>query len=123
MVQNGPERTGAEAMDRINVIVSHTWMVRTFLKHAPEFEDDVELLRIPRTIFDFARAVETRYSKRDPEGYLKMVRKKIGKLRAAAEQLAAEQPQISAHTNFQQASLSLTGCVNQIQETLDSLTA
>ena len=110
-----------EAMERINTIVAHAWMVRTFLKHAPEFEDDSERMEIPREIFNFARAVETRYAARDAEGYLKMVRKKLGKLRSAAERFAAEQPGISNHTNFQQAALSLTGCVRAIEEILDSL--
>ena len=110
-----------EAMERINTIVSHAWMVRTFLKHTPEFEDDPERMEIPREIFDFARAVDTRYAARDAEGYLKMVRKKLGKLRTAAERFAAEQPGISNHTNFQQAALSLTSCVRAIEEILDSL--
>jgi len=113
--------TPTEAMKRINTIVAHAWMVRTFLKHAPEFEEDVERMEIPRSIFDFARAVETRYAERDADGYLKMVRKKIGKLRAAAEKFAVEQPDISNHTNFQQAALSLTGCVAAIQEVMESL--
>jgi hypothetical protein len=113
--------TAAEAMDRIHAIVAHAWMVRTFLKHAPEFEEDVDRMEIPRAIFDFARAVETRYVQRDIEGYLKMVRKKFGKLRSAAERLATEQPEISNHTNFEQAAISLTACVHAIQECLDSI--
>lgn len=113
--------TPADAMERINTIVAHAWMVRTFLKHAPEFEEDVERMEIPRTIFDFARAVETRYAERDADGYLKMVRKKLGKLRAAAEKFAAEQPGISNHTNFQQAAASLRGCVRAVDEILHSL--
>src|SRR5262245_18527847 len=42
--------TPSEAMERINTIVAHAWMVRTFLKHAPEFEEDVERMEIPRAI-------------------------------------------------------------------------
>jgi hypothetical protein len=96
-------------------------MVRTFLKHAPEFEDDPDRMDIPREIFDFARAVERRYVAKDADGYLKMVRKKLGKLRAAAHRFGAEQPAISNHTNFQQAVASLTGCVRAIEEILQSL--
>jgi hypothetical protein len=113
--------TATEAMERINTVVAHAWMVRTFLKHAPEFEEDVERMEIPRAIFDFARAVETRYAERDAEGYLKMVRKKLGKLRSAVEHFATDQPKISNHTNFQQAAMSLTGCVRAIQEVLESM--
>jgi hypothetical protein len=113
--------TAPEAMERINTIVAHAWMVRTFLKHAPEFEENVERMAIPRAIFDFARAAETRYVERDADGYLKMVRKKLGKLHAAAERFASQQPDISNHTNFKQASLSLTGCVTSIQEILAAI--
>jgi len=112
--------TPAEAMERINTVVAHAWMVRTFLKHAPEFEEDVERMEVPREIFDFARAVETRYVQRDADGYLKMVRKKLAKFRAAAERFASQQPDISNHTNFQQAAVSLSGCVRAIEELLAS---
>lgn len=105
-------------MRRINVVVAHVWMVRTFLKHAEEIEDDPERMRVPRTLFDFARAIETRYASGDAEGYLKMVRKKLSKLRAAADDFAADVDNISSHTNFKQAALSLSGCVEQIEEIL-----
>ncbi len=113
--------TPAEAMERINTIVAHAWMVRTFLKHAPEFEDDVERMEIPRAIFDFARAVETRYATRDAAGFLKLVRKKLPRLRTAAERLATERTSISNHTNFEQAALSLSGCVQAIEEILGAV--
>jgi hypothetical protein len=114
--------TPDEAMERINTIVAHAWMVRTFLKHAPEFEDDVDRMEIPRAIFDFARAVETRYATRDAVGYLKMVRKKLPKLRAAAERFSAERTTISNHTNFEQAAMSLSGCTRAIEEILSTVT-
>jgi hypothetical protein len=113
--------TAQEAMRRINVIASHLWMVRTFLKHAEEMEDDPDRLRIPRVLFDFARAIETRYSNDDADGYVKMVRKKLPKLRAVADQFAHEVDEISSHTNFKQASLSLSGCVDEIDEVLRQL--
>ena len=113
--------TSQEAMRRINTVISHLWMVRTFLKHAEEMEDDSERMRVPRTLFDFARAVESRYIAGDSQGYLKMVRKKLSKLRSAAEQFAAEVDEISSHTNFKQAALSLSGCVDEIYEILDQV--
>jgi hypothetical protein len=113
--------TAQDAMRRINVIASHLWMVRTFLKHAEEIEDDPDRLRIPRVLFDFARAIETRYSNDDADGYVKMVRKKLPKLRAVADQFAHEVDEISSHTNFKQASLSLSGCVDEIDEVLRQL--
>ena len=50
--------TPDEAMARSQPILAHLWMVRTFLKHAPEIEEDAELLEVPRTLFDSIRAVE-----------------------------------------------------------------
>lgn len=115
-----PHLNPTEAVERIETIVAHAWMVRTFLKHAPEFEEDTDRMEIPRTIFDFARAVETRRTA-GPAEYLRMVRKKLSKLRAATTRFAREQPGISNHTNFQQAAISLTGCVRQIEELLNAV--
>ena len=50
--------TPEEAVARLNVILAHAWMVRTYLKHADEIQEDEELLAVPRTIFDFVRALE-----------------------------------------------------------------
>src|SRR5437667_34768 len=48
----------SEAVERLNVLLAHAWMVRTFLKHAEEIQEDEELLDVPRTLFDSIRAVE-----------------------------------------------------------------
>jgi hypothetical protein len=50
--------TPESAMERLNVILAHAWMVRTFLKHADEIQDDGELLEVHRMIFDYVRALE-----------------------------------------------------------------
>ena len=42
-----------DAMDRLNVVLAHAWMVRNFLKHADEVQDDEEMLDVHRTVFDF----------------------------------------------------------------------
>ena len=44
-----------EAVERLNVLLAHAWMVRTFLKHADEVQEDEEMLEVPRTIFDSIR--------------------------------------------------------------------
>jgi hypothetical protein len=103
---------------RVETVLAHLWMVRTFLKHAPEFEDDVELMRIPRTIFDFVRAVETRMGDDDPQELQKMLRKKLPRLVTAAEEFAAQSGEISDHTNFRMAAVSLSGCVRELQGVL-----
>jgi hypothetical protein len=105
--------------ERVEAVLAHLWMVRTFLKHAPEFEEDVELMRIPRAIFDFVRAVETRMGA-EPQELAKMLRQKLPRLKGAAEQFAAQVRDISDHTNFKMAVVSLSGCVEELGELLGS---
>src|SRR5438128_378556 len=113
--------TPAEAMERINTVLAHAWMVRTFLKHADEIQDDEELLEVPRMIFDYTRAVEPSYQRQDAKEYLHRARGKLPKLRRVAEFFTREHRRVSDHTNFQTAALSLSGCVRQIEEILSSL--
>ncbi len=105
-------------MERLNVVMAHAWMVRNFLKHADEVQDDQEMLDVHRMIFDFIRAAEPSYQRKDATEYLHRVRGKLPKLRRAAEYFAAEWRRVSAHTNFEMAAQSLTGCVKQIEEIL-----
>jgi len=115
------EITPEEAVERINTVFSHAWMVRTFLKHAPEFEDEAELLAIPRSIFDCIRAVESAYVAGDTKRYLKRVKDKLRRLKEVSEDLDEELPDISNHTNFQQAALSLRTCVREIEGILKAV--
>lgn len=105
-----------EAVERLNVVLAHAWMVRTFLKHADEVQEEEEFLEVHRLIFDSIRSVEPSYQRRDTKDYLRRLRGKLPKLRRAAEFLAHEHRRISDHTNFQMAALSLSGCVRQIEE-------
>jgi len=113
--------TPDEAMERINVILAHAWMVRAFLKHADEAQDDAEILDVHRTIFDYTRAVEPSFERRDPVEYLRRVKGKLPKLRRAAELFAREYKRVSDHTNFHMAALSLSGVVRQLEEILASV--
>jgi hypothetical protein len=110
-----------EAMERLNVILAHAWMVRTFLKHADEVQDEEEFLEVHRLIFDSIRAVEPSYQRKDAKEYLRRLGGKLPKLRRAAEFFAREHRRISDHTNFQMAALSLTGCVQHIEEILAAI--
>ena len=110
--------TPEEAVQRLNTVLAHAWMVRTFLKHADEIQDDEELLDVPRTIFDYARAVEPAFQRGDWKEFLHRIKGKLPKLRRATELFAAEYRRVSDHTNFQMAAASLTGCVRQIEEIL-----
>ena len=93
-------------------------MVRTFVKHSEEVEEFPELMGIVRAVFDTSRALETRAD--DPPAYLKMLRKKIGKLRQAAEQFRRDAPLASTHTNFQQAVVSMDACIEELESLLDA---
>lgn len=101
---------------RVDAIMAHAWMVRTFVKHSTEVEDYPELMNAARTIFDAARALETQRASAD--GLIKSVRKKLSKLRQAAaefDQLVAAE---ISHTNFQQAVLSFNGCIEELERLL-----
>ena len=106
---NTKHQTLGEAVQQSERIMSHAWMVRTFVKHSPEIEEFPELMEIARTVFDTARALETRVD--DPAGYLHMLKKKIGKLRKAADQFRHDAPAASDHTNFKQAVISMDACI------------
>ena len=103
-----------EAMESLNAVLAHAWMVRTFLKHAEEIQDDADLLEVPRMIFDYIRAVEPSYQRRDVKEYLHRARAKLPKLRRVAELFAREYRRASDHTNFEMAARSLTACVQRI---------
>ena len=107
-----------EAVERLNVLLAHAWMVRTFLKHAEEIQDDEEFLDVPRTTFDYIRALEPSYQRRDAKEFLSRAAGKLPKLRRAAEFFAREYRRVSDHTNFQMAATSLRFCVQQIEEIL-----
>jgi hypothetical protein len=113
--------TPEQAVERLNAVFAHAWMVRTFLKHAEEIQDDEELLEVPRTIFDYVRATEPAHLRGDVEEHLRRARGKLHKLRRVAELFAREHRRVSDHTNFQMAALSLSGCVRQIEEILESV--
>ena len=110
--------TAEAAMDRINLILAHAWMVRQFLKHADEVQDDEEMLDVHRMIFDYTRAVEPSWQKRDAAEYLHRARGKLSKLKKVAEFFAGNYQRVSDHTNFQMAATSLKFVVEQIEEVL-----
>ncbi len=110
--------TANEAVERLQGVLAHLWMVRTFLKHADEIQDDEELLDVPRTLFDYIRAVEPAAQRNDTREYLHRIRGKLPKLRRAAELLKTEYRRVSTHTNFEMAALSLMTALRQSEEIL-----
>jgi len=112
--------TPDEAMERINTILAHAWMVRQFLKHADEVQDDEGMLEVHRMIFDYIRAVEPSYQRKDAKEYLHRARGKLSKLRRQAEIFAQSYRRVSDHTNFEMAARSLSGCVREIERVLSA---
>lgn len=104
--------------DRVAAIdrwLSHVWMVRAFLKHCEEAEEDDELRDVQRTLYDYMLALGPAIASSDHGKYLKQAKKKLKKLMAARDLFLEIQPEISSHTNFQMAAVSLDHSVTQVQ--------
>jgi hypothetical protein len=110
-----------QAMCRIDTLLAHVWMVRAFVKHSDEVEDDEELAGVQRALYDYQLAVGGAWRDQNAAEYLKLAGKKFVKLRAAAETFARIQPEVSTHTNFQMAVASLTAAVKEIGQILDEV--
>jgi hypothetical protein len=107
-----------EAMERINTTLAHAWMVRNFLKHADEVQEDEQMLEVHRMIFDYIRALEPSYQRKDAKEYLRRAQGKVPKLRRVAEYFASDYRRVSTHTNFEMAAVSLSDCIQRIEEIL-----
>jgi len=105
-----------EAVQRLNMVLAHAWMVRTFLKHADEIQENEDMLDVPRTLYDSIRAVEPAFQRGDTADYLRRLKGKLPKLRKAAEYFNEHFREFSPHTNFEMAALSLKGIVKQMEE-------
>src|SRR5262245_11187018 len=115
--------TPREAMQRIDDLLSHVWMVRTFLKHNDEVQEDEELNDIDRTLYDCMHSLGESAKQNDAEAYLRQAQKKFARLRAATDRFSELQPEISTHTNFQMAARSLRAAVDGVGAILGSLAA
>lgn len=104
----------AERVTEIDKLLTHVWMVRTFLKHSEEAEEDDELRDVHRDPYDYMLALGAPLAAGDHEKYLKLCKKKLKKLKAATELFTEIQPEISSHTNFQMAAASLRLAVAQV---------
>lgn len=107
-----------EAMHRLDALASHVWMVRTFIKHSEEAEEDDALLEIVRALYDYCLALGPAWTAQDSAEYLKVAGKKLSRLREASNQFAQLQPQVSDHTNFKMAVRSLAAAVDEIAQFL-----
>ena len=74
-----------EAVARLNAVLAHAWMIRTFLKHADEVQENEGMLDVPRTLYDSIRAVEPAFQRGDLGNFLRRLKGKLPKLRRVAE--------------------------------------
>ncbi len=109
-----------QTMRSIDTLLSHVWMVRAFLKHCEEAEEDEELRDVHRALYDYMLALGAPLKAGDTETYLKTARKKYSKLKKATELFREIQPEVSAHTNFQMAAHSLSTAVKQVGDLLEA---
>ncbi len=105
-----------EAVGRLNTILAHAWMIRTFLKHADEIQENEDMLDVPRTLYDSIRAVEPAHQRGDVAEFLRRLKGKLPKLRRAGDYFATHFREFSPHTNFEMASASLLGVVQAMEE-------
>ncbi len=113
-----PRITSTNLMQTIDTQLAHVWMVRAFIKHSDEAAEDDELAEVHRELYDVMLAVGGPLKEGDADEYLRVARKKIGKLRRAAELFERIQPEVSQHTNFIMAVASLKAAVGEIQRLL-----
>lgn len=111
--------TDEQRMQRIDDLLTHVWMVRTFLKHSEEVEDDEELAEIMRKLYDYTHSLGAAWSAQDATAYLQQARKKFHRLRQATEQFADIQPDVSMHMNYQMARRSLEAAVRDVGQLLE----
>ena len=103
-----------DLMHAIDTQLTHVWMVRTFLKHSEEAKEDDEVAEVHRELYDYMLALGAPLKEGNAEEYLRVARKKFGKLKRAAELFGTIQPEVSGHTNFVMAVGSLKEAVGEI---------
>ncbi|MBM3984002.1 MAG: hypothetical protein FJ304_27780 [Planctomycetes bacterium] len=113
--------TPADAVARLNTVLAHAWMIRTFLKHADEVQDNEGMLDVPRTLYDSIRAVEPARERGDHGDFLRRLKGKLPKLRRVADHFSAHFKEFSPHTNFEMAAASLLGVVRHMEEIFAAL--
>jgi hypothetical protein len=111
----------AVAVEQIDDQLAHLWMVRTFIKHSDEAQEDDDLKEVARELYDYILAVAPAKLAEDNDAYVKTAKKKFAKLRNAADLYDEIQADVSSHTNFEMANRSLQLVVARIDEILQSV--
>jgi cob(I)alamin adenosyltransferase len=115
-----PGMAPPDLMLAIDAQLAHVWMVRAFLKHSDEAQEDDELAEVHRDLYDFMLALGGPLKENKPDEYLRLAGKKLSKLKRASEKFTAIQPLVSTHTNFQMAVASLATAVKEITKLLET---
>src|SRR5437016_272925 len=100
-----------DLMHAIDTQLAHVWMVRAFIKHSDEAAEDEELAEVHRELYDYMLALGGPFKEGNAEDYLKLASKKFNKLKRATEKFERIQPEVSQHTNFFMAAVSLKAAV------------
>jgi hypothetical protein len=117
----GPRFSPQEAVERLEEVLAHAWMVRTFLKHAEEIQGSPDMLAVPRTLFDTIRAVEPARQRGDLASYLRRLQGKLPKLRRITQYYTEHYTHFSPHTNYAMAALSLRGILRALEDIFQRL--
>ena len=115
---NETDLAPGQRMRAIDDELAHVWMVRAFLNHCDEAVDDEELASVHRDLYDYMLALGPSRDADDSAAYLKLAHKKFGKLSKACELFQLIQPEVSSHTNFKMAAISLQQSVRRIEQLL-----
>jgi cob(I)alamin adenosyltransferase len=107
-----------DLMYAIDTQLAHVWMVRTFLKHSDEAKEDDEVAEVHRELYDYMLALGGPLKEGNAEEYLKVARKKLGKLKRATDLFVKIQPEVNGHTNFVMSAASLKAAVAEIERLL-----
>lgn len=110
--------TDQERFDRLEDLFAHVWMVRTFIKHSEEAEEDDDLQDVQRTLYDAMLSLGGPSEAHDIGAYLKQAKKKLRKLVEATRLFVELQPELSNHTSFRMAARSLDVAVREIARIL-----
>lgn len=105
-----------QLMEQCESEFAHVWMVRTFLKHCPEAEEDEDVAEVHRLLYDVMLALGPSAAESNAELYFRQLGKKLRRLRQANELWQEIQPEVSGHMNYRMAAVSLATAVEKIEE-------
>lgn len=101
-------------ISKIEKQLAHIWMVRNFLKHCDEAEDDEDVCEVQRQLYDYIHAVGVHIEQKNFPEAVRFAKKKLTRLKNATALFEEIQEEVSTHTNFRMANRSLRAAVNEL---------